>query len=181
MLVQRWDLLSATNIGFDRTICRVGWDQVDNKWTRYLLIGPTDSTPSSTGNEVEVDDSPCKSFSVSLPCCSLSHLILFWGLKLDTDFFRVDFWGVCLSLFLFWTFEIERGLPRLELKIINQTYRQNTRGNIEISSWLTQPYLIHNWRIKQFKYMIYECDLLNWKRVVICQRKNWLNALEKLI
>ena len=29
MLVQRWDLLSATNIGFDRTICRVGWDQVE--------------------------------------------------------------------------------------------------------------------------------------------------------
>ena len=28
MLVQRWDLLSATNIGLDRTICRVGWDQV---------------------------------------------------------------------------------------------------------------------------------------------------------
>jgi hypothetical protein len=32
-----------------------------------------------------------KSFSVSLPCCSMSHLLLFWELQLDIDFFRVDF------------------------------------------------------------------------------------------
>jgi hypothetical protein len=100
---------------------------------------------------------------------------------LTSTFFGVISDVLSCSLFILkiWDWAWPSSPRSLELKIINKTYRHNTWGNTDISSRLTPPYLNHNWGSEKFKYMIYEFDLLNLKRVVIYHRtdgileKNW--------
>lgn len=85
---------------------------------RNLLSG---TTPTVNGNEVEVDDalcnSLCNSLSLSLfpSCCSVSQVLFFWELDLDTDFFRVELWWTVVPLLFFLRGATEGGLPRLEI------------------------------------------------------------------
>ncbi len=59
MLVLRWDLLSATNIGFDRTICRVWWDQVG----QLTSITRPDQKPFKSQCSILVRNFPVALFS----------------------------------------------------------------------------------------------------------------------
>ena len=83
------------------------------------LLGGT--TPTGNGNEVEVDDSLCISLcsllSVSLlpSCCSVSKVLFFGELELDTDFFRIQLRWTVVSLLLFLRGATEGGLPRLDI------------------------------------------------------------------